>query len=54
MQLTKLLNIIQSMELWCINNFTQQRMQLNCAMDGIIESLQYMSDVSIDMEIDSG
>lgn len=42
--LTKLLNIIQSVELRCINDFTKQRMKLNCSMDRIIDSLKLCSD----------
>ena len=52
--LTKLLNIIQSMELWCVNNFAQQRMQLNCSMDRIIESLSNINDKTILLQLSSG
>ena len=37
---TKLLDISEPLELWCVNNDCAKRVHFNMTMDGIIENLE--------------
>ena len=47
LSITKLLDVAKPLELWSVNDFHQQWMELNVAMDGIMKQLCGHDHISV-------